>query len=848
MQMPKALFYIWRKAHGFMNFAGIKNHLIAFAVFLGITLAYFSPVLKGKVLAQHDVVQSRAMAKEITDYYYEDGKVTRWTGSMFSGMPADQIWAAYPNNIGGYVLRAFKFVFPRPVNLFLLYMIGMYILLISLGCSSWLSIIGSIAFAFSTYNITIIEAGHLSKVKALAFIAPIFAGIWFVFKKKYWHGMALISIFLALQIRSNHVQITYYMVLCIAVWAIYELVMGIKNKRIPDVLKAGAFIALAFVLGILPNTSMLWSTYEYSKETIRGKQELAEKKIDGDGLDKDYALSWSYGKAETFSLLIPRFSGGASSEALDESSATYKALTEMGVQKRQAQQFVNQMPTYWGAQPFTSGPAYFGAIIIFLAVLGLFVIKNPAKWWLLSSFLLCLFLSWGKNLQWFYDIFWNSLPMFNKFRSPTMIISVGNVAVIWLAIWGLKSISDEPIWKKWKPAVFRSLGIVGGLCLIFWLLGPSLFDFQGPKDEQFRQQMVQMSKSQDFGNAVLAGIIDDRAGMMKADALRSLVFILLAFGVLFLLLTNKIKSNIAAMIISGLVLIDLWSIASNYLNKDDFVKEVNREGMYTPTEADRLVLEDSDKHFRVLNLAVNTFNDAIPSYHYKTIGGYHAAKLKRYQDLIERHISPEMQRLQNGFENTPVLNMLNTKYLVTSKEKSGVFKNDYCLNEAWFVDNFKYVNGADEEIEALNNFNPKTIAIVDEQFKSYLADFSPGKDLQRGIVFTNYLPDEISYKSRSEKEQFAVFSEIFYKGNEDWKAYIDGVETEFIRVNYVLRAMRIPAGEHEIVFKFRPKAYFTGEMISLFGSVLLVLLALGYFLREKIPFLQAKEQEEKLTS
>lgn len=819
-----------------MKFSSIKDHLIVFGIFIGITLAYFSPVLKGKVLAQHDVVQSKAMAKEITDYYFDEGKVTRWTGRMFSGMPADQIWSAYPSNVGGYILRGFKSIFPRPVNVFLLYLIGIYILLISVGCSSWLSAVGALAFAFSTYNITIIEAGHLSKVKAIAFIGPIMAGMWFILKEKYWKGFALISIFLALQIRSNHVQITYYMVLCMAIWAIYELVMSIKNKTIPGTLKAGAVILAAFIIGVLPNTSMLWSTYEYSKETIRGKQELSEKKIDGDGLDKDYALSWSYGKAETFSLLIPRFSGGASTEGLDESSASYEALTSLGVPKRQAAQFVQQMPTYWGAQPFTSGPAYFGAIIIFLAVLGMFVIRSQAKWWLLASFLFCLMLSWGKNLQWFYDIFWNTLPMFNKFRSPTMIIAVGNVSVIWLAIWGLKELVEAPDWNKWKQPVMRSLISVGGLCLVFALLGPSLFDFQGPKDEQFRQQMVQMSKSEDFGNAVVAGVIDDRASMMRSDSIRSLIFILLSAGALILLLMKKIKAPAFAGILGLLVLIDMWPIATNYLNNDDFVRETNREGMYKPTEADRAVLEDKDEHFRVLNIAVNTFNDAIPSYHYKTIGGYHAAKLKRYQDLIERHISPEMQRLRNGFENTPVLNMLNTKYLVTSKERDAVFKNEYCLGEAWFVDELQYVANADEEIAALNGFRPERTAILDERFKDYMTGFDFQSDPQRGIAFKSYLPDEISYISRANNEQFAVFSEIFYKGNEDWKAYIDGVETEFIRVNYVLRAMRIPAGQHEIVFKFKPRAYFLGETISLIGSFILVLVVLGYFFRNKIPF------------
>ncbi len=816
-----------------------QDHIIAVAIFIGLALAYFSPILNGKTLAQHDVVQAHAMAKEIIDHKEKTGEVTRWTGRMFSGMPADQIWSTYPNNWAGAVLKAIKTVFPRPVNVLLLYLIGMYVLLIAVGCNSWLAILGSVGFAFSTYNFTIIEAGHLSKVKAIAFIAPIFAGIWFSFRKKYLLGLALIALFVALQLRSNHLQITYYMGLLIVLWGIYELIEALRDKGILNFSKSVAVITIGFVLGVLPNLSIIWPTYEYSKETIRGKQELTEKKIDGDGLDKGYALSWSYSKTETMTLLVPYFMGGKSYESLDKESASYEALTDLGVPRRQAENFVQQIPTYWGPQPTQSGPAYYGALMLFLMVLALFIVKSRFKWWLLSGALFCLFLSWGKHLQWFYDIFWNTLPMFNKFRSPTMIIAVGNVCVIWLSALGIKELMDRELkWNEFKKPFLYSLGIVGGICLILALMGGALFDFTGPSDVRFSQQYANMAKNQAFADALMAGIMEDRASMLKSDSWRSLGFIVVGAGLIFFWVRGKIKANYALMGLAFLALIDLWGVDKRYLNNDDFVKKTTRKATYNTTPADQAILMDTDPHFRVLNLAVNTFNDAIPSYHYKTIGGYHAAKLKRYQDLIERHISPEMRKLNQGFENTPVLNMLNTKYVVTGESPEQIFSNTSNLGECWFVSEVKWVDNADEEIDALNGFNPAKTAVIDKQFESHVTGVDFNQQLLGYIKFETYAPNKVTYTSNSNNTQLAVFSEIYYKAGRDWKAYIDGEEAEFIRANYVLRAMVIPAGEHSIEFRFEPVAYVMGERIALAGSLLIALLLLAYPMRKRIPGLK----------
>ena len=836
--------YFWTPSQ-FSVIKKYQNHLIAVGVFIALSIAYFSPALSGKVLTSHDVVQSQAMAKEIKDIYKEENRVVRWTGRMFGGMPADQIWSVFPSNFFGYILNGVRSVFPRPVNLLFFYLIGMYILLITIGCNSWLAVLGSVAFAFSTYNFTIIEAGHLAKVKALAFTPAIFAGAYLAFREKYFEGLLVMAIFLGLQIRSNHFQITYYTAMLLVLWGIFELVRAIREKTLPSLAKAVGVLAIGALLGILPNLSLLWPTYEYSEGTIRGAQELKDKKIDGDGLDKDYALRWSYGIAESWQMLIPRFSGGASSEALDDKSATYAALTDLGVAKRQASQFVERMPTYWGPQPFTSGPAYFGAILILLAAFSMFLSRSITKWWLLAGTLFCVLLALGKNLQWFYDIFWNFLPMFNKFRTPTMVLAVGNICLIWLATLGLKEVLDDKLtWNKLKQPFLRSIGLVGGLCLLFGLMGPSLFDFSGGGDQQFEQQLLQMTgDNQNFASSVLDGLQEDRMNLMRSDSLRSLMFVLLAGAAMMLMFMNKIKTELALGALSLLMLVDLWTIDKNYLNNADFVREANKEAMYRPNAADQEILKDSDPHFRVLNLNVSTFNDAIPSYHYKTVGGYHAAKLKRYQDLIERNITPEMQRLNAGFQGTPVLNMLNTKYVVTNNTAEGLVKNPLALGTSWFVEKIDWAEDPDDEINKLQGFDPRSTVVIDKQFTSYFEGKDWYASKKGALSFVSYKADELVYTSTSERPAFGVFSEVYYRGNKNWKAYIDGQEAEFIRVNYVLRGMHIPAGEHEIVFKYRPAAYYQGENISLAGSLILSLLVIAYFLRSKIPFLNASQEE-----
>ena len=816
-----------------MDFSSLKPHLIVAAIFIGLTFAYFSPALSGKKLAQHDVVQSHAMAKEVVDYHDKTGDYALWTGRMFSGMPVIQIWLGTKTNIIKHAWLAFRSLFPSPIDVTLIYLFGFYMFLVVLGFKPTWAALGAIGYAFSSYNFIIIEAGHLAKVMALGFSAPILAGIHLILKEKYFKGFLITSIFVGFQIMSNHIQITYYLFFVIVIWMIYELIIAIKEGNIPTFAKSAGIMAIAAIVGVLPNTTPLITTKDYVEATIRGEQELSSKKVDGNGLDKDYALSWSYGKLETMTLLVPNFMGGASGGSLDKSSATYEVLTDKGIGKKAAQDFVKNLPLYWGSQPFTSGPVYFGAIILLLALFGLFLSDDKSKWWLLSATLFCIFISWGKNMEWFYSIFFDYLPLFNKFRSPSMILAVANITTVWLAMLGLKAILDSG--KNDIKKVMKIGGGFAAFCLVLVALGGALFDFESQavsngvsSDDKFEERMTTMTKSKDFGAAIIESIKEDRVDIMRKDSIRSLVLILLALSLIFFYLKGKLKETHLGIIMAFLILTDLWMVDKRYLNESDFhkLKHVSKNFKLTPAES--RMLTDTDPNYRVLNTSVNIFNDAAPSYYYNTIGGYHAAKLKRYQDLIERQISPEMGKLNQGFDKTPVLNMLNMKYVIFGKDENSIALNEKAMGNAWFVNNVVEVNNADEEITALTGFNPTRDVIIDKRFKDYYGSWTNAQDAEASIVLTSYEPEVLSYHFNSKVDQMVVFSEIYYHGNTDWMAYVDGVEQDHFRVNYVLRGMVIPKGEHKIEFKFRPKIYYIGEKISLAGSGIIVILLLVY--------------------
>ncbi|MCB0480903.1 MAG: hypothetical protein KDC83_05690 [Flavobacteriales bacterium] len=827
-----------------MDLKQMRPHIIAIVAFLAITLAYFAPVIKGKRLAQHDVVQSHAMAKEAIDYHEKTGDYALWTGRMFSGMPVIQIWMGTKTNIFRETWVVVRSFFVSPIDVVLLYLLGFYLFLSILGFSPVFAALGSIGFAFSSYNFIIIEAGHLAKVMALAYAAPILGGIYLILKEKYLKGLVLTSIAVGLEIHANHIQITYYLFFVIVIWMLFELYDAFKNGSFNKYLKAVGVMALGAVLGVLPNTTPLLTTKDYAEETIRGAQELTSKKIDGNGLDKDYALSWSYGKLETFTLFIPNFMGGASGGSLDTDSESYQELLRQGVQKKQATGFLTSLPLYWGSQPFTSGPVYFGAIIILLALMGFLLSNDRNRWWLLAATLFCLFISWGKNMDWFYSIFFDYFPLFNKFRSPSMMLAVANVTTIWLAMIGVKAIVDTK--KQDIKKVLQIGGSFAGLCLVMALMGGAIFDFtsQSEKngqtgDDQFEQQLVQMTKNKDFASGLVASIKEDRATMMKNDAWRSVLFLILALGLIYFFIKGKIKEQYLGIALAALVLIDLWGVDKRYLNEADFVKTKDVAKNFSLSPAETQMLQDPDPHYRVLNTTVNIFNDAGPSYYYKTIGGYNAAKLKRYQDLIERHIGPEIQQLNNGFEGVNVLNMLNMKYVIFGTEANKVALNDQALGNAWFVNRIIEVENADSEIAALNEFNPREEAVIDRRFSDIYKSHEFKRDAAATIELKSYDPMVLTYDFNSSQDEMVIFSEIFYKGNKDWVSYIDGEVVPHFRANYVLRGMVVPKGKHLIEFKFEPKIYALSEKISLAGSILIVLLVISFIV---ITFKNKKEE------
>jgi len=792
-------------------------HLIAVTAFAVLTFAYMLPLLQGKMLAQHDIVQSYGMQQEIRDYHDKTGEWSLWTGSMFCGMPAYQIITDYPASLITYAINFIKSIFPEESHIVFLLMLGFYILLFSFTKNPWVAAVGGIAFAFSSINFINLEAGHTSKVRCVALMAPILAGVITAYRGRFLFGAALTAFFLAMQVRSNHFQITYYTMLAAGVIGLYYLIMAALEKQFAGFGKATALLLAAVALGVGSNTSQLWTTYEYSKETIRGgTSELAEER--SSGLDKDYAFTWSYGKLETFTLVIPNFMGGASQEAVGENSHLAKELEKRGAPKNQIRKITEGAPTYWGDQPFTSGPTYFGAIVCFLFVFGMFVVKNPVKWAFFGLAALCIVLSWGKNFEAFNMLFFNHFPMYNKFRTPMMILGVANLAFVFVGGLGIFELLNE---KREKQEIITalkySLGITLGVVFLAGVAGSGFYDFSAAVDKQLEENGWPV-------DAVQA----DRAAMMRMDTYRSLLFIALAGALMWTFIKNRFRSVYLLTALGALVLFDGWTVCKRYLNDAAFVTKSERQNYYRPSKANLEILKDTDPSYRVLNVTTSTFNDALTSYFHKSIGGYHAAKIRRYQDLIEKQITPNMQRLSKGFsnDNIPVLNMLNMRYIIAKDDN--VIRNPDAMGNAWFVSGYELADDAKAEMDALTNFNPADKAIVDKQFESYLSGLPVAGDSVSGaITLASYAPNALSYKSISGKEQLAVFSEVYYDNNKGWKAYLDGKPVEHIRVNYVLRAMRIPAGEHAIEFKFEPKSYYTGEKISLACSVLMLLLFAG---------------------
>ncbi|MCK9220110.1 MAG: YfhO family protein [Bacteroidales bacterium] len=811
------------------NFKKLLPYGAAIVIFLLITLIYFSPLLEGKKIMQSDIVNFKGMSKEIVDFREKTGHEPLWTNSMFGGMPAYQISVKYTGNVLGYLDKILTLGLPHPANLVFLYFLGFFILLLVMGVDPWLAIGGAIAFGMSSYFFIIIDAGHNSKALAIAYMAPVIAGMILTMKRKYLWGGILTAIFLSLEVKANHPQITYYLAMIALLLGLFKLIHAIRFKQLSPFFISVGVLLIAVAFAVLTNITSLWATYEYGSYTIRGKTELTtEQHNRTSGLDKDYATQWSYGIGETMTLLIPNYYGGASGAKLSDNSEVIKAMKNNGVDPSIIQQYQSQPVSYlyyWGNQPFTSGPVYVGAIICFLFVLGLILVKGPIKWWLLAGTLLSLVLAWGHNFMPITDFFLNYIPGYNKFRAVSMTLVIAEFTMPLLGILAVKTLVDH---RDERKAMFRGLQIafivVGGLSLLFVLFPGMFLDFVGPNDKSMAQQLPDW---------FMKAVRDDRASLLRMDAVRAFVFITLTALMLWALLFEKIKKQYVYLSLVLFILIDMFTVNKRYLNNDNFSSKTKVENPYEPSPADLQILQDKTPDYRVLNLTTSTFNDAGTSYFHKSIGGYHGAKLRRYQELIENGIDKDIQTFAGTMSTakTPVLNMLNTKYFILpdNNKQPAAFPNTNAMGNAWFVKSYKLVNNADGEIQALKDLRADSMAIVDKVFADQLKSYSPGKDSLAKIMLVNYTPNELSYQYNTSHNGLAVFSEIYYpKG---WNAYIDGKLTPHFRANYVLRAMVLPAGSHQLVFKFEPKVYIIGEKISLISSILLVLtvLILGGF-------------------
>lgn len=856
-----------------MNFKSIFKsalpHLVSIIIFLIIGFIYFQPVLEGKQLRKGDSLNAWGGKKEIIDYRNATGEDPLWTNSMFGGMPAYQINVDYQAKDMYFFKQLMELHTPDPVRYLFLYLIGFYILMLSLRVNPWLSLAGAIAYALSTYFVIIIGAGHLWKVNALAFIPPALAGILMVFRGRYLWGGLLATFFLIMELYSNHIQMTYYFAIMVFCIVIFEFYHRYKTKELSHFFKAIAVLLAASFIAIGVNNTNLYNSYEYSKSTIRGKSELTfgDKKDKTAGLDKGYATQWSYGIQETLSLLIPNVKGGAGSP--QEAVQIVNYVSSGQIKKVDDYYKLDQVDNhhYWGNQPFTAGPVYVGALMMFLFMLGLFIVPGRLKWGLLTATILSIMLSWGHHFAGLTNFFLDYVPLYNKFRVVSSILIVVELCVPLLAILAVKKIIEEPEVLK-REIAFSSfklnigiipLALTGGLALLLFLLPNLGLNFLSDIEMDYFSQ-IKSGNPDAIGliSQIQADLVNARISIFRADALRSIAFIALGVALLVLFYRKMIDAKIMIVALIVLLIVDLWSVNKRYLNNDAFVAPKDMKLAFNPTQADYEILQmelkdhpelqatlqkaaadykkenrkanqyemvaaqlwelNKNSNYRVLNKTVGTFQNSSTSYYHKSVGGYHGAKLRRIQELYDYHI-------EKG--NTKVLNMLNARYVIMPKKEGGsqVVYNTDALGCVWLVPNFKLVDNANEEIMSLEAFDPKNELIVDKRFADQLNGFVGTADSLASIKMTQYAPNGIQYEYQSANEQLGVFSEMYYQPG--WNAYVDGKLTPHFRANYVLRAMRLPAGKHKIEFKFEPKAFFVGEKISLASMLLFFAMALG---------------------
>ena len=814
--------------------------VLAVLLFAVLAFAYFFPAdIEGRILYRHDASAGRGAGQEGIEYLQKTGERSRWTNALFGGMPTYQMAPSYGStDLLTKVVNAYHLWLPENVWYVFAYLLGFYILLRAFDFRQHLAVLGSIIWAFSTYFLIIIAAGHIWKVWALAYLPPMIAGVVLAYRGKYLWGLLLTAVFTAFEINANHVQMTYYYLFIILAMVIAWLVEAVREKQLARFFKATAVCLVGAAIGVCINLSNLYHTWQYSKESMRGKSELVKQNSSNQtssGLERDYITQWSYGIGETWTLLIPNTKGGASMPLSQSETAMKHAENDF-------LPIYQQIGQYWGEQPGTSGPVYVGAFVMMLFILGLFIVKGPMKWALLAATILSILLSWGKNFMGFTDFFIDYVPMYAKFRTVASILVIAEFTIPLLAMLALKELlSGEMKKEKLKVPLIASFVLTGGIAMLFSLMPSMFFDSFISTSEMHAIQ----SLPAEYIQPLVANLTEMRQAVFTADSWRSFYIILAGTGVLLAFIYGKLKKEYAIGIIVALCLVDLWTVNKRYLNDEMFVPKSEREAPQQKTQTDELILRDQNLDYRVLNLASNTFNENETSYYHKSVGGYHAAKLRRYQEMIEAYINPEMQALfkgvseaggdmtqLNGDSICPVLNMLNTRYFILPLQggQTVPIQNPYAYGNAWFVDKLNYVNNANEEIAAVGKIDLRHQAVADAKFKEQLGEAAV-QDTASVVTITSYEPNRLTYDVNSGKGGLLVFSEIYYPG---WEAKVDGQPVELGRVDYILRALNVQPGKHQVELSFFPKSVNLTETIAYIAYVLLILLvAAGVFLEWK---------------
>ena len=813
--------------------------VVVILVFAIISFAYFLvPVTQGKILFQHDASAGVGSAQEFTEYQNRTGETTRWTNSIFGGMPTYQMSPSYQSTDGlSQVMNAYHLWLPDNVWFLFAYLLGFYILLRAFDFRQTLAALGSIMWAFSSYFLIIIAAGHLWKVMALAYLPPMIAGIVLAYRGRYLSGFIVTALFTAFEIKANHVQMTYYYLFIILFMVIAYLVKAVREKQLTGFMKSTGVVAAAAVIGIAINLSSLYHTWQYQKESMRGKSELVKKDAanqTSSGLDRDYITQWSYGIDETLTLLVPDAKGGATVPLSKNATAMAKADPQI---QSMIPQLYDAIPQYFGTQPGTSGPVYVGAFVLFLFILGLFIVRGSMKWALLAATVLSVLLAWGHNLMGFTNFFLDYIPMYAKFRTVASILVIAEFTIPLLAALALKKMVDEPeVLTKQMKFVYISLALTAGVALLIALFPGMMEPFVSDQERQMITSIQGMDGN--TANMILSNIAAMREAMVSADAWRSVIVILIGFALLFLYKMKKLRADYMVICMAVLCLVDMWQVDKRYLNDEMFVPKSERDMPHQATSTDLAIMKDKSLDYRVLNLASNTFNENETSFFHKSIGGYHPAKLRRYQEMIDAYIAPEMQAAMqaiaakngnmqevDGAKVFPVLNMLNTKYFILPLQGGATMplQNIYAQGNGWFVDKINYVADANAEYAGVGKIDVRHEAVADKKFESVLGQ-AQSNDSTAIVKLVKYEPNNLQYTIESKKGGVVVFAEIYYPG---WTATIDGQPAKLGRVNYILRALNVKAGKHTVVLDFHPTSISTTETIAYIAIVILLLAIIG---------------------